>query len=70
MLVAFFFSMLVACQEWPVLIGPYETWDGCASVREWLDRRGYETDDCSTLPLPQDSILLDTLHLPPEVSCS
>lgn len=64
-IVAFYFGMLVAGQEWPVMVGPYETWEECASVREFLDRRGYETDTCSLLPYPQEeSQYLEVGHLP------
>lgn len=53
-IVAFYFSIMVTGQEWPVVVGPYESWGDCASVREFLDRRGYETDSCSMLPFPQE----------------
>lgn len=63
-IVAFFFSVMVSGQEYPVVVGPYETWEDCASVREFLDRRGYETDRCAVLPLPQDSQYLHVGDLP------
>lgn len=61
---AFFFSLLLFGQEWPVLIGPYEAWDQCASVREYLDRRGYETGECSLMPIEQDARRLDVVDIP------
>ena len=64
MLVAYYFSLLLFYQEWPVLIGPYDEWDDCASVREYLDRRGYETGECSLLSFPQDARLLNVVDIP------
>lgn len=61
---AFYFSLLLFYQEWPVLIGPYDTWDECASVREALDRRGYETDDCTMLPVDQEARHLEVIDIP------
>lgn len=64
-IVAFYFSVMVPPQEWPVVIGPYETWEECASVREFLDRKGYETDSCGTMPYPQEgSQLLKVIEIP------
>lgn len=63
-IVAFFFGVLVSGQEHPVLVGPYETWEECASVREFLDRREYETDICAVLPLPQESQRLQVGDVP------
>lgn len=63
-LIAFYFSLLLFYQEWPVLIGPYETWEECASVREMLDRRGYETDDCTLLPVEQEARKLEVIDIP------
>lgn len=65
-LVAYYFSLIVSWQSYPLLVGPYSSWDDCASVREFVDRRGYETDGCSTLPLPQESIYLEVGYLPKE----
>lgn len=64
MLVAFYFSVLIEAQEWPIVVGPYEEWEECASVREYLDRRGYETDGCYLMPYPQDSIYLSVGDIP------
>lgn len=65
LLVAFYFGCMVGGQEWPLIIGPYEDWDDCASVREFLDRRGYETDTCALLPYPQEgSLYLEVGYLP------
>jgi hypothetical protein len=64
-LVAFYFSVLVLEREWPVVIGPYSEWSECASVREFLDRRGYETGICELWSFPQeDSMLLQVGDLP------
>lgn len=66
MLVAFYFSILVSWQEYPVVIGPYTTWDECSLVREFLDRRQYETDSCAIMSIPQESIYLEVGYLPVE----
>lgn len=64
-LIALYFSVLIPEQEWPLLIGPYETWPECASVREFLDHRGYETAGCTAMPYPQeDAFLLRVGDLP------
>jgi len=47
---AFYFSLMVSTQSYPVMVGPYESWEECTKVREWLDWRAYETDDCETFP--------------------
>ena len=66
LLVAFYFSMMVPDRAYPLLVGPYVEWDECASVREWLDRRGYETDSCLLMPFPQEAVKLEVLELPHE----
>lgn len=66
-LVAYYFGVLVAWQEWPVLAGPYEEWAACSSVREYLDRRGYLTDSCALLPYPQESQVIQVGGLPQEM---
>lgn len=66
LLVAFYFSVMVPGMEYPLLIGPYADWSECASVREWLDRRGYETDSCLLMPFPQESQELQVFFLPLE----
>jgi hypothetical protein len=66
LLVAFYFSIMIPDRDYPMLIGPYTEWNECASVREWLDRRGYETDSCLLMPFPQESMQLEVLHLPLE----
>lgn len=64
-LIALYFSVLIPEQEWPLLIGPYETWSECASVREFLDHRGYETAGCTVMSYPQeDAFLLRVGDLP------
>ena len=64
-LVAFYFSLMVVTQAWPVTVGPYATWAECASVREYIDRRGYETGGCGVMPYPQpDSVLLQVIDVP------
>lgn len=65
-LVAYFFALMIPTQEYPVLVGPYGEWAECASVREWLDRRGYETSGCGLMPLPQEAEYLDVFELPKE----
>ena len=65
LLVAYYFSLLVTWQAWPMTIGPYDTWEECASVREYLDRRGYETTSCGPMPYPQDgSLRLEVIDVP------
>jgi len=61
---AFYFSLLLPERGYPLLIGPYETWDECASVREWIDRLNFETDYCAQMPYPQFSQLLHVGYLP------
>lgn len=63
-LIAYYFSLLLFYQDWPVLIGPYDEWDQCASVREYLDRRGYETGECGPMPIPQVARYLEVLDIP------
>jgi hypothetical protein len=64
---AFYFSLLLSTQSYPVMVGPYDTWEECTKVREWLDWRTYETDDCETFPYPQgDSQFLIVPYLPKE----
>ena len=63
-LAAFYFGMLIDTQDWPVVVGPYEVWEECASVREYLDRRGYETDGCYLMPYPQESVYLSVGDIP------
>ena len=64
---AFYFGMLVPWQEYPILVGPYGSLDECQSVREFLDRREYETDICSIMTYPQEgSVYLEVGFLPNE----
>ena len=66
---AFYFSLMLTTQSYPVMVGPYETWEECTKVREWLDWRTYETDDCETFPYPQGSSqLLAVPYLPREAT--
>lgn len=65
-LVSFYFSIMIPERDYPMLIGPYDDWSECASVREWLDRRGYETDSCLLMPFPQEAVKLEVLELPHE----
>jgi hypothetical protein len=58
MIVAYYFSMLVFWQNFPIVIGPYHDWDDCNRVRVYVDQQGYETDACGLMSYPQDSILL------------
>src|SRR5689334_1663203 len=50
---AFYFSLLLSSQTFPVMVGPYDSWEECTKVREWRDWRAYETDDCESFPYPQ-----------------
>ena len=66
-LCAFYFSLMLSTQNYPVMVGPYESWEECAKVREWLDGRAYETDNCETFPYPQSgSQMLVVPYLPKE----
>lgn len=64
MIVGFYFAVMLATQDWPLLIGPYEEWGQCASVREYLDRRGYETSTCAPMPMGQDALYLNVIDIP------
>lgn len=64
MLIAVYFTVVVWWVECPVLIGPYENVSACASVRERLDRRGYETGACGYMSAMQEAELLDVGYLP------
>lgn len=67
LILAYYFSCMVPPQVYPMMIGPYTTWEECASVREWLDRRGYETAGCGLLPYPlEGAVKLGVIELPPE----
>lgn len=66
---AFYFSLMLSTQSYPLMVGPYATWEECTKVREWLDWRTYETDDCETFPYPQGgSQLLIVPYLPKEIN--
>ena len=53
------------------MVGPYETWEECTKVREWLDWRTYETDNCENFPYPQaGSQMLLVPYLPQEATLS
>ena len=66
---AFYFSLMLTTQNYPVMVGPYESWEECTKVREWLEGRAYETDDCETFPYPQDgSQMLVVPYLPKETT--
>ena len=68
-LIAFYFSLMLSTQSYPVMVGPYESWEECTKVREWLDWRSYETDNCETFPYPQgDNQLLVVPYLPKETT--
>lgn len=64
LLIAYFFAIIISIEEGPILIGPYKDYSDCASVEEFLTKRGYETETCSILPLPQDSITLQVGYIP------
>jgi len=63
---AFYFGIMVPWQAHPVLIGHYEDWETCESVREWVDHLGFETDSCDRLPYPQISVALNVFDVPRE----
>ena len=67
---AYYFSLMIAQQDFPVLIGPYRDWDDCASVREWVSRHfENDTSACGLLPFPQeDSVLMQVFDYPPAVA--
>lgn len=66
-ILAFYFSVVVPWQSWPVVVGPYTSHEECSKVREFLDRQGYVTDGCYPLPHPQeDSQKLSVGELPKE----
>ena len=65
MIVAYYFTMIIATQLHPLLVGPYFSFSDCASVREYQDRRGYETGGCGLMPFPQeDAVLLGVIVIP------
>ena len=63
MIVAWFLSIIVTWQVYPLVAGPY-TLEECHAVSEWLERRGYETDRCTLLPIDQEAIELAVGYLP------
>lgn len=63
-MIAFYFTLMLMSQDWPILVGPYEEWEQCASVREFLDRRGYDTGACEPMSLGQEARHLEVIDLP------
>lgn len=64
MFFAYFLLVVVSYQEWPVMLGPY-TLDDCLSVKEYMDRRGYEVSSCEWLSIPQEAaVSLQIPYLP------
>jgi hypothetical protein len=64
--VAYFLFIIVTWREWPVEVGPY-TLEECHSVKEFLDRRGYEVSGCEVMSVPQeDAVKLEIPHIPTE----
>lgn len=63
---AFYFSMLLVGALVPGLVGPFETWEECASVREWVDHLGHDTATCGVMPFPQEAQVLHVFDLPKE----
>jgi hypothetical protein len=53
LIVALYFSVMVPGQYWPVLVGPYASWEHCDAVRSSVEHQGYETDRCGTMSYPQ-----------------
>ena len=64
MLIAYFLILILVGHDCPVLVGPFEDRSGCLDVREWVERRGYETGGCSVLSLPQEAIMVHVGELP------
>ena len=63
MIIAWFLSIMVSWQVYPLIAGPY-TLEECYAVREWLDRRGYDTDDCTMMSVEQEAVKLEVGYLP------
>lgn len=55
LLVAWYLAVMVPTQDWPVVIGPFETQDACWVVRGLLAEQNYETDDCSMMVVVEDA---------------
>lgn len=53
LIVAFYFSMTVAGQPVPVVIGPYATWDECIMMQSFMTLQGYSTERCHSASYPQ-----------------
>lgn len=64
MILAYFLILVLAGQDCPVLVGPFEDRSSCLDVREWVERRGYETGGCSIMSLPQDSVMVKVGEIP------
>lgn len=68
-MVAYYFSLVMPAMPMgpPIVVGPFESWGACASVREYVDRRfGAETAGCALLPFPQpEAVELRVGELPP-----
>jgi len=43
-IIAWFFAIIVAGQEHPVLAGPYVERCECDWAQEWAEKQGYETE--------------------------
>lgn len=54
-LVAWYLAVLVPTQEWPVMIGPFESREHCWVVRETLEEQNYVTDGCSLMIVIPDA---------------
>ncbi len=64
MLIAYFIFVMVAFQEWPLTLGPYDYQD-CLAVKEFLIHRDYDLEGCVVMPLPQpDAHYLPVPYLP------
>lgn len=55
LLMAWYLSVMVPTQEWPIMIGPFATQEECWVVRELLTEQNYVTDDCSVVTLIDDA---------------
>ena len=61
-IIAYFFVALL--NGYPVLYGPYGDRSSCMDVEEWVSRRGYETETCTMMSVPQESTVLQVGYLP------
>ena len=68
-LVAYYFSWLIAGKSVPELVGPYDEWGGCASAREWISHYfvNDDTSNCGLMPFPQPhSVFINVFDIAPQ----